>query len=625
MSIMHQSSKAQDRTLGVWFHHIQQGMVKLPRFQRFEAWDRGRVTSFMNMVISNLPVGVTLALEVAGAEKFESRYISTAAPAHAATVMQHLLDGQQRLTAFWRAVHNNYEWESFFVYLPAFDRDNPGSAGDGEIRCVPRWTKSDGARMPRWAENPAKCLERGLIPVDLLRPGDLTHAVDTWLLAATKPLKPLPTDADAFTKLDEFNDFKDKIKLQITTLRERVAHFNLPYLALPADTAKDVALQVFISMNTNSKPLSLYDIIVAEVENLSGKSLHDLQADLDDKVPAASRYGDLSELILLTSALLQDKSPNTRGMIEMDKRVVLSNWPKLERGLQRMAEFLAEEGVFDSARLPTNAVLSVIAAAYDLIPEHGDFVAKAERLLRRYLWSAFFTDRYENTAATRAFADFKGIKQLLVARDFGESDLAVVPVLDRSQYALADADSLLAAGWPKGSGIGARGILAVTTHLGALDFADGKQATYESIQKREYHHVFPDALLAEAKIDSHRALNCALITWKTNRIIGRKDPLEYLQERIDRADEREVGVRLISHLIPFVLLSKAHYAGLAGDTLRAKLEADFSEFLSARADLVVAALGYLANGYRPSLAEVHRVATAAQAARTTVASTDLSE
>ena len=77
MSIMQQSSKAQDRTLGVWFQNIHQGMIKLPRFQRFEAWDRGRIASFLNTIINNLPVGVTLALEVAGPEKFESRYIAT--------------------------------------------------------------------------------------------------------------------------------------------------------------------------------------------------------------------------------------------------------------------------------------------------------------------------------------------------------------------------------------------------------------------------------------------------------------------------------------------------------------------------------------------------------------------
>lgn len=69
MGIMQQSSKAQDRTLGIWYQHIKQGQIKLPRFQRFEAWDRGRITSFMNTIINNLPVGVTLALEVGSTEK----------------------------------------------------------------------------------------------------------------------------------------------------------------------------------------------------------------------------------------------------------------------------------------------------------------------------------------------------------------------------------------------------------------------------------------------------------------------------------------------------------------------------------------------------------------------------
>lgn len=613
MSIMQQSSKAQDRTLGVWFHHIQQGMVKLPRFQRFEAWDRGRITSFLNTIINNLPVGVTLALEVAGAEKFESRYIKTSDPQVPGTVTQHLLDGQQRLTAFWRSMHNNYEWETYFVYLPAYDAINQNPDGESEIRCVPRWYNKNKLRMPRWAEEAAKCLERGLIPVSLLRPGDITQEVDNWLVEATKPMKPRPSDPDAFAKLEAFNEVKDGIKKQITALRERVAHFNLPYLSLPADTGKDVALQVFINMNTNSKPLSLYDIIVAEVESVSGRSLHELQASLLDKCPKAARYESLSALILSTSALLQDKLPNTRGMIEMDKRALLENWPKLERGLARMAEFLEIECVFDAMRLPTNAVLPVLAALYDLVPEHGDFVAKAERLLRSYVWSSFFSDRYENTAASRAYADFKALKALLANPDFSQKDYRTVPVLDRDAYPLADADSLLAAGWPKAAGIEARGILAVTTYLGAEDFADGKAATYENIQKREYHHIFPDALLADAGINSFRALNCALITWKTNRMIGRKDPLDYLQERVDKADVKEVMGRLNSHLIPFDHLAKAHYNGLTGPALKERLERDFNDFLAERARRVAAAVASLAQGDRPSLDEINTPAPVPQA------------
>lgn len=598
---MQQSSKAQDRTLGVWFQNIQQGMVKLPRFQRFEAWDRGRIASFLNTIINNLPVGVTLALEVAGREKFESRYIASSDPAIPGTVTQHLLDGQQRLTAFWRSMHNNYEWETFFVYLPQFDRGESKSGTEVEIRCLPRWVNKHRLRMPRWAEEPAQCFKRGLLPVSLLQPGDISTEIDLWLNDATKPLEPADTDPDALAKYKAYTATRDKIKAEITTLRERVTHFNLPYLSLPADTSKDVALQVFINMNTNSKPLSLYDIIVAEVESVAEKSLHALEASLTDKCPTAGRYGNVSDLILSTSALLQENLPNSRGMIEMDKKQLLANWPKLERGLERMASFLDSQRVFDEARLPTNAVLAVIAAAYELIPDHGDFLAKAEKLLRRYLWSAFFTDRYENTAASRAFADFKAIKALLKKPSFTDDELTTVPALNRSEFPLADVDSLMAAGWPKAAGIEARAILAVTTYLGAIDFADHKTATYDSIQKREYHHVFPDALLSEAEIPSYLALNCALITWKTNRMIGRKDPLEYLQERVQWADADVVRERLKSHLISFDLLSKAHYAGMEGAAFKQKLTADFSEFLRDRANLVVAAMTSLTEGNSPAL------------------------
>jgi hypothetical protein len=461
-------------------------------------------------------------------------------------------------------------------------------------------------RMPRWADEPAKCLERGLIPVHLLRPTDLAKEIAAWADEATKPLKPKPTDDDAFAKLEAFGEFRKALNDQLALLRERVAHFNLPYLSLPSDTSKDVALQVFINMNTNSKPLSLYDIIVAEVESVAERSLHDLATALVLKHPKVTRYEGVSALILSTSALLQDKLPNARGMVEMDKRALLDNWPKLERGLDRMASFLEGERIFDEARLPTNAVLAVIAACYEQIPDDGDFVAKAEKLLKRYLWSSFFSDRYENSAASRAYADFKALKVLLKNPKFADAELQTVPVLNRIDSPLADVDSLLAARWPKAAGIEARAILAVSLYLGANDFADHRVATHQNIQNREYHHIFPDALLSEAEIDSYLALNCALITWKTNRILGRKDPLDYLNERVAAADEASVKERMRSHLISYDHLSKAHYAGLTGDALKQKLGDDFRRFLQDRAALVVAAMNKLVEGETPVLETIWR-------------------
>lgn len=188
-------------------------------------------------------MGVTLVLEVAGVEKFESRYLATSNPVASNTVTQHLLDGQQRLTAFWRALHNNYEYETYYVYLPDFDTCNEKYGEEIAVYSKNRWFNKRNSRMPLWADDPVKCLERGFFPIDLLCPGDKMAAVDAWIVQATKLYEPSEKDPDAFAMLKKHMELKDRLKSEIVVLRERVTHFNLPYLSLPADTSKDVAFR----------------------------------------------------------------------------------------------------------------------------------------------------------------------------------------------------------------------------------------------------------------------------------------------------------------------------------------------------------------------------------------------
>ena len=139
-----------------------------------------------------------------------------------------------------------------------------------------RYLRKNGGKYPLWCDIPAQCLQRGFIPTNLLKPEDIQIEIDEWINQATVELRP---EGD-INKLEEFLEYKKSISDKIKDLRSVVANYNLPYLSLPAQTKKDVALEVFINMNTNSKPLSTYDIIVAEVEGVMGKSLHDLVDEL---------------------------------------------------------------------------------------------------------------------------------------------------------------------------------------------------------------------------------------------------------------------------------------------------------------------------------------------------------
>ena len=603
MNVNLQSSKAQDRTLNVWFQKLQNGEIKLPRFQRYQAWDKRRITSLLETITYNLPLGITLLLEV-DEEKFISRYLETA-PQTGVKVNEHLLDGQQRLTSLWRSMHNNYENETFFIYIPEFDNEDDGINNEHMMTyCQGRWYKKN-KKYPLWADSPSACFKKGLIPMNLLKPTDIRSEIDNWINEAVANLEPKDNeDLDFIDKFKKFNEAKNKLDKTITKLREIINHYNLPFLALPSNTPKDIALRVFINMNTNTKPLSLYDVIVAEIESVKGVSLHDLQNTLNEKHPKIAGYFKLEQLILATSALLQDKTPNNSGMLEMSKELMVENWNYLEDGLNKMTDFLANEGVYSRQIFPTNAVLAVIAALYKYIPESLDDRGKAEILLKKYIWSAFFTDRYENSAASRAFKDFVNLKNIILknSKDDGsfykEDD---VPALNRDLHAISDIDFLSKTGWPKGENIRARAIMCVASKLGSYDFSDGHKLTQDNLENRDYHHIFPKAILNELDINPNLALNCAIITSSTNKSLGAKAPLNYIKERYNIFDEETINTRLQSHLIPTRRLTEIEeYKDSDGNYLKKQ----FEMFIKERAALIKEAAEQLCMGKQITTASI---------------------
>lgn len=112
--------EARNRPLPDWFTRIRTHQTVLARFQRFEAWGHAIVTQLFNTILHDLPVGAALVLEVGDEEPFISRTIK-GAPTNGERVTEHLLDGQQRLTALWRGLHNNYDDRTYFLFFKPDD------------------------------------------------------------------------------------------------------------------------------------------------------------------------------------------------------------------------------------------------------------------------------------------------------------------------------------------------------------------------------------------------------------------------------------------------------------------------------------------------------------------------
>jgi hypothetical protein len=584
--------QAHDRFLPEWFNRIRSRQITLPRFQRFIAWGHTEVSGLLTTVLRGLPSGAALILEVGDEEKFKSRTM-TDAPDKGDKVTEQLLDGQQRLTALWRSLHDKYPDRTYLIGL----EDDPHNGGSQQpyVYGQARWVKN-GTRYPVWADSPTSCWQRGFIPLRLLRPEDIKDELDVWIEEAISP-----DASDKFAAYKELNGL-------ISELRTKVREFNLPYLSLPARTEKDVALDVFVKMNTSSVRLDTYDIVVALVEGETGKSLHEHVDELNQAVPRVQAYADVPSVVLDMVALRQNRVPSQAGYRGIDFGKMIEDWAQVVAGIKGMVGFLEDESVFDAQRLPSYTAIPVIAALWEYLPQSPDQLGNARHLLRKYLWRAFLTGRYEQSSATNALQDYRALRDTLKG-----TPNVHIPIFNEDAYPVPTAEMILLADWPKRKAILSRGLLALQLKAGAEDPADGARASISTIttleHPREYHHLFPDSKLSDADVpaeDIYRAVNCALITWRTNRTISNKDPIKYLKERADNSTlgEEELKRRLRTHLIPYDELNVGAYTGLEGEQLKQRTQADYQKFAQKRAALLAKAAVLASNGQALDLSQI---------------------
>ncbi|EKT4504769.1 MULTISPECIES: DUF262 domain-containing protein [Pseudomonas] len=532
--------EARNRTLPDWLTKIRTRQVVLPRFQRYEAWSNYQIESLLNTVLKELPAGAVLTLDVGEKEPFLSRPIATA-PHSGDKIIEHLLDGQQRLTAFWRSLNDTYEDRTYLIKIePEEDLELPYFATS-----ITRYTKNN-ERYPLWANSPAELWSRKYVPAALLRPDtEAENNFKSWAKDASRG------DTDVLLDLIETGN----------RLRNKFSIFNIPFLSLPTTTRPEVALDVFIKMNTSSSPLSPFDIVVAQIEAASGKSLHGYIEELKQEAPSILRYNSPEDIVLAVAALLSSRLPSKGTYLLPDFSSEFdSHWPTIKHGIKKALSFLTDEKLLDSRRLPTDVVIYVLAALWGIAEEGLDKEGETRSVLRRYIWRAFFTDRYDRTTNSRAFSDYRELAKMIKGED------AHPEIFDINLYPLATIEELKSANWPYRKDRLARAILAISLKSGGFDFADGAPASFDSIQTREYHHVFPHAWLKELGIKEHeinRALNCALISWKTNRNISAKMPSAYVAERMEASSlgQPEIARRLESHLIPVAQLIANDYDG----------------------------------------------------------------
>lgn len=383
---------------------IRKGLIRLPRFQRKEVWQHQAIEDFLAAIVSRSePTGVLLFLDVAeDGLQFQTRQIEGVDHGNEDCTRQ-LLDGQQRLTAIFRALADNYEDRTYYV---RFESDADGEyrllGNDEDSKLVESYSRR--SRANSWIGDPRKEYEKRLVPMKLLHQDAGEKATD-WVCEQEIE------DSKVASNLTRF----------ITETRGRVLGGQLPHLTLGEGTSLDVAIDIVTQINTSFAKLSPFDVAGALFGEDAQESLQQHVGQLIgqvQRIEALVGEGKVGDLALKVSCLFQGMKPTYGNYAKLNLKQVDRDWGKLTEGLKWTADILGELKSWDHKILPNAVPIRVLAALHQFMPMKGDDYANAMRLVQTYLSQSFATDWYSRQANDRLFSDYKILKKALEKRDY---------------------------------------------------------------------------------------------------------------------------------------------------------------------------------------------------------------
>ncbi len=518
---------------------INRGAVQLPRFQRQVVWSHELVEGFLQAILDKHPLGVFLVLEVnPHKQPFKIRPIDGASNG-SERCRQHLLDGQQRLTALWSAFMARHASHAFYI---EYEKDINDIKQPVEVAKA----VSKKGRDKNILGNPAQEYAKHWIPIEVVSPAEVggVQAAIEWRKRALQDV-----DDDAA---------RIRVETLIERLRSHISSTPIPYFSLPQETSEQDAIEIFIRTNSSSVRLTQYDLAVAQMEEKTDESLEEKKEDLIRRVPligALEGENSVGDLILKLQCLREQKKPTLSSYRHLDFSDLNAAWETIVEGVDWAVRLLDDIHIRRQNRLPTAVPLRVLPLLAAHIPKAGAPRDRAMRLVRRYLWAAFLTDRYDRQANDRLKQDYDMLGGLLCSkRDVGPE----TPILEGADSPTAD--ELQAAGWPGRKSRLGRAVLAACSLEGAHDVGSNDRLTDSGAV--DLHHIFPKAILrAHDGADPHLAMNCMLMHSPTNREWSKRLPGDYLIHTIkaagasaavlaDAEAARRVAERLNTHCVP---------------------------------------------------------------------------
>ncbi|WP_030187204.1 DUF262 domain-containing protein [Streptomyces violaceorubidus] len=576
---------------------VASGALQLPDFQRDWKWDDERIRALIATVTLKYPLGVVMSLHTGGTPQFKARPLQGAEVCEGATPDLLLLDGQQRLTSLFQALHQDRPVETrdsrgkdmkAWYYVDIAKAVGSPADRDEAILSVPeeRTLKRDFARkvVLDLSTTERECAT-GLFPLNFVFD---THRVGAWQQEFVRD----PGNWPLWMK------FQDQVL-------NNVLSFDVPMIKLASTTTTDAVCAVFERVNTGGMLLNVFELLTATyagnqdyvVQRGDYYRLPDewkqIKYVLTTAYPVFGRPEGGPEEGLSSSDFLQAislvrtweaKQAGTVTSVSCKRRDLLNLpladfirlAPRVAGAFAWVGGFLERQSIVRTSDLPYRTQLVPLAAVRALIGDETDAPGADERIAQWY-WCGVLGEMYGGSLETRFTRD---TEQLI---DWIRSGNSVVPDTVAEAAFLDDRLNTLTTR----NSAAYKGIYALLIKQGAVDwyFTDRPLAPGQLIEHAvDVRLIFPKAWIT--KNEPSRAKYADSIVNKTPLSLRASKSMSGPPSTYLKTLSLESGMRpawfedvVATHLVDV-------------STLR---EGDFVRFYENRAkqllDLVMAAMG----------------------------------
>lgn len=554
----------------------EDGRLQLPDFQRSWVWEEERILSLIASVSRGFPMGALMSLKSKIGEGviFAKRPIEGTPQVAAQTQPEQLLlDGQQRMTSLYQSCM----------------RRQVVSTITAKKRLVKRWFYIDIMK----ALNNEADRELAIFAVPEDRKVKANFDKDTVLdlsaqdMEYDKLMYPLNQAFNWDTWQEGFGDYwigkgknemRDVFKRFKNEVLMNFSEYQVPVIALGADTSHEAVCLVFEKVNTGGKALDAFELLTAMYAAQGHKLRNDwLGIDKAEEMPTfdwlgtkvaddsklrlglhmhLATYGRAAgqangvlanvastdflqaiallhtkELRLAATAAKPDKEnewPAVRAtrqsLLDLPLAAYKKHCGKVRLGFERAARFLRQQQIYRVIDLPYQTQLVSLAAIFAEIGDKAEHTTNNEKIARWY-WCGVFGELYGSAVESRFAKDILEVPAWL---DGGTVPSTVADGVLRADRLLTMRSRLSAA---------YKGLNALLLRQGAIDFRSGQ--TFDQIvffdEAVDIHHIFSKdwcekqtPKLPAAIYDS--VVNKTPLGYRTNRIIGGVAPSSYLEK-----------------------------------------------------------------------------------------------